>query len=278
MLKLKRDENGNVVVVDGKPVYIHEDGKEAPFDASAAMDTIHNLNGENAERRKANEALVKALNSYSLGEEDGKPVFMDPEVAKKALETVKNLDDKKLVDAGQMETLKMEMNKAFTQKEEDLKKSFKLKEEAYVGEVKKKSDTIFELMVKSQFSNSPTIQDKTILPADIASNYFGKHFVVEGDGPDAKVIGYINGEKIFSRERPGEPAHFEEALSVIIDTYPMKERILKATAGGAGGGGGQGNQNRGGTGKRDESFYKLPAVERLKAIHSGQGKAGGHQG
>jgi len=268
-MKLKLNENGNVVIIDGKPVYIHPDGKEAPFDAKAAMDTIHNLNNENAERRRANDALTKTINSYVIGEEDGKPVFIDPEKAKNALETIKNFDDKKLIDAGQVETLKMEMNKAFISKEEDLKKGFRLKEEGLTSTIKKKDDTIFELMVRSQFASSPTIQDKTILPPDIASKYFGGNFVVEGEGSDAKVVGYFNKEKIFSRERPGEPAGFEEALGVIIDNYPLKDRILKATVGGAGGTGGAGGGGRqGGQGKRNEAFYKLPATERLKIIHS----------
>ena len=39
-MKLKLDENGHVVVSDGKPVYVHEDGKEIPFDAPAAMQKI----------------------------------------------------------------------------------------------------------------------------------------------------------------------------------------------------------------------------------------------
>jgi hypothetical protein len=39
-MKLKLDANGNVVVENGMPVYIHDDGKEIPFDAVAAMTKI----------------------------------------------------------------------------------------------------------------------------------------------------------------------------------------------------------------------------------------------
>ena len=35
-MKLKLDENGHVVVENGMPVYVHEDGKEIPFDATKA--------------------------------------------------------------------------------------------------------------------------------------------------------------------------------------------------------------------------------------------------
>ena len=36
-MKLKLDDNSHVVVFDGKPVYVHDDGKEILFDAPAAM-------------------------------------------------------------------------------------------------------------------------------------------------------------------------------------------------------------------------------------------------
>ena len=34
-MKLKLDVNGNVVVENGMPVYVHDDGKEIPFDVKA---------------------------------------------------------------------------------------------------------------------------------------------------------------------------------------------------------------------------------------------------
>ena len=45
-MKLKLDENNNVVVKDGMPVYVHEDGKEIPFDANKATVKIAELNSE----------------------------------------------------------------------------------------------------------------------------------------------------------------------------------------------------------------------------------------
>ena len=36
-MKLKLDAQGHVVVVEGKPVYVHADGKEAPFDVRASL-------------------------------------------------------------------------------------------------------------------------------------------------------------------------------------------------------------------------------------------------
>lgn len=45
-MKLKVDEDRHVVVEDGKPVYVHDDGKEIPCDAPAAMAKIEELNTE----------------------------------------------------------------------------------------------------------------------------------------------------------------------------------------------------------------------------------------
>lgn len=46
-----------------------------------------------------------------------------------------------------------------------------------------------------------------------------------------------SGNKIFSRARPGELADFDEALEVLVDQYPHKEQILKASGANGGGAG-----------------------------------------
>ena len=51
-MKLKLDDKGNVALQDGKPVYVHEDGKEIPFDAPAAMAKISALNAESDEKKR----------------------------------------------------------------------------------------------------------------------------------------------------------------------------------------------------------------------------------
>ena len=63
-MKLKLDEQGNAVLQDGKPVYVHDDGKEIPFDAPAAMQKISGLNTEAKQHREAKgtaEAKLKAF-------------------------------------------------------------------------------------------------------------------------------------------------------------------------------------------------------------------------
>lgn len=237
-MQLKLDENGNVVVEDGKPVYVHDDGREVAFDAPGTVATISRLNGEaksHRERAEAAEADLKAFEGID-----------DPEAARKAVDAIKNIDAKKLVDAGEVETIKAEAVKAY---EEKLAQTSK----AHAEEVKKlqaERDAIREQYhgeaIGTRFSASKFIADKTILPGPAALKIFGEHFKVE----DGRPVAYDGaGNKIYSRSQPGEVAEFEEAIETLIGAYPYKDQILKGTGGGTGarpsnGGGGQKTMTR----------------------------------
>ena len=78
-LKLKLDEEGHVVVVDGKPVYVDQDGQnEVSLDASELQQKVKALNHESAERRKRIDAL-----EAQFDEEVKKWEGLNPEEAKK---------------------------------------------------------------------------------------------------------------------------------------------------------------------------------------------------
>lgn len=268
-MNLKLDDNGNVVVVDGKPVYVHDDEQEIPFDAESAVKKISNLSEEKTRHYNNFKEVSEKLSLF--GDMDPDQINskikefedLDPEDARKALETVANLKDGDLVKAGQVETLKAEMHKAYVEKEDEINKSWEKKMVQLSTMLGSKDSTIYELMVNSRFASSPTIADKTTLPSDIAANYFSKNFKVEGEGADARVVGYLNDEKIFSKEQPGEIAAFEEALGVVIDAYPMKDRIMRATGGGSGAGGNTGTNKS----ERRNQLASLSPTERLKQIH-----------
>ncbi|MNJ71514.1 hypothetical protein D3C77_680660 [compost metagenome] len=70
---------------------------------------------------------------------------------------------------------------------------------------------------------------------------FGNSLKVE----EGKVVGYDgNGQKLFSRARPGELASADEAIELLVDAYPHKAHILKSS--GANGGGAHQGNNPGG--------------------------------
>lgn len=224
-MKLKLDENGNAVLQDGKPVYIHDDGKEVAFDAVATVNTISRLNAEAKSHRERAEAAEKTVKAF-----EG---IADPAEARKALEVVKNLDAKKLVDAGEIEKVKAEIGKAYQEKLDAAEKRAMDIENRF-----------YESEIGGAFARSSLItgeKAKLILPPEVARATFGKHFKIE----DGKIVGYdANGQKIYSRERPGELASFDEALDHIVESSPFRDSIVKASGaagGGANPGGGKPN-------------------------------------
>lgn len=212
-MKLKLDEKGNAVLQDGKPVYVHDDGKEVAFDAPATVATISRLNGEakaNRERAEAAEGALKPFKDAGIA---------DPAAAAKALATVKNLDDKKLVDAGEVDKIKAEAIKAV--------------EEKY-GPIVKKAETLEgqlnSHLIGGAFNRSKFIAEKFAAPGpagiELAQALFGSRLKVE----DGKVVGYdAQGSKLYSRSRPGELADPDEAIELLVDQYPHKAHILKGT-------------------------------------------------
>lgn len=225
MAKLKLDDKGNVVVQDGKPVYVLEDGKEVAYDAPAMHSKIIALNAESKTHREAREAAEGKLKPF-----EG---ITDPAAALKAIETVKNLDDKKLVDAGEVEKIKAAAVRASEEKIAALSKS-------HAEEIGKRDKMFSELQstfhgekIAGAFKGSKFVSEKLAIPADFAQSHFGNRFKIE----DGKIVAYdASGNKVFSRSKPGDTADFEEAIEQLVDQYPQKEAILKGSGHSGGGG------------------------------------------
>lgn len=225
-MKLKLTPEGHAVVQDGRPVYVQDDGKEVAFDAPGTVATISRLNGEAKTHRERAEAAESKLKPF-----EG---IADPAAAIKALNVVKNLNDKQLVDAGEVERVKTEAIKAV--------------EEKYAPVVKERESLqqqLHQQLIGGGFARSKLVTDekhpkRLAIPPDVAEAFFGKHFAVK----EGKIVATdANGSQIFSRSRPGEAADFDEALEFLVDAYPRKDHILKGSgaSGGGAGGGGQGN-------------------------------------
>ncbi len=234
------------VDTQGLPVYVHDDGKEVGFDAGSAMQKISTLNAEAKTHREAKEKAESTLKAFEGIE--------DPAAAKKALETLKNFDDKKLVDAGEVEKIKLEAIKAVEAKYAPI-----------VQERDACQSQLHNELIGGGFARSKFIQDNIAVPVDMVQAQFGKSFKIE----EGKVVAYgTDGQKIYSRSRPGEVADFDEALESLVGGYPHKDSILK---GGQGSGGGfQGNGGQGGakTMSRDQ-FTNLKPIEQSSFMREG---------
>lgn len=242
-MKLKLDDKGNVVVQDGKPVYVKDDGTEVAFDVVGTTNTITRLNAEAKGHRERAEAAEGKLKGFEGIE--------DPAAAIKALTTVANLDAKKLIDAGEAEKVKAEITKAF---------------EKQLADAKTAHDTLqaqlYQEKVGGSFARSKFIADKMAIPADLVEARFGKHFVVDS----GRIVATdSNGQKLYSAANPGELAGFDEALEMLVSQYPQKDHILKGS--GASGGGSQGGGNGGG-GQQQKGSFGGNRDERVAAIAS----------
>lgn len=237
-MKLKLDENGHVVVQDGKPVYVHEDGAEIAHDAVQAVSKIKALNGESKahrERAEKAEELAKGI--------DG----LDIAAARKALDTVKNLDDKKLVDAGDVERLKSEWSKA---RDDDNAKSA-----AQLSELQKQ---LSDEVIGGNFARTKVLAD-TNMDATMARALFGQHFSIK----DGKMVATdVHGNQIMSRTNIGEPAGFDEAAKVLMEQHPSRENFMKPTGGNGGGAQGGGSSS----GSAQTGNFGGTREERMAAI------------
>ncbi|WP_148716483.1 DUF6651 domain-containing protein [Chitinolyticbacter meiyuanensis] len=229
-MPFKFDADGHIVVqeVNGQklPVFTSPDGKDAPFDADSTVATIGRLNGEAKGHRERAEAAEAKLKSY-----DG---IADPAAALKALSTLKNLDEKNLIAAGDRDKAVSEAVKSVEEKYAPI-----------VQEVETLKGQLNSHLIGGAFAQSKFIAEKFAAegPAgvEIARALFGNSLKVE----DGKVVGYdAQGNKLYSRTRHGELATAEEAIELLVDAYPHKNHILKSS-GANGGGAGHGNGKAG---------------------------------
>jgi len=247
-MKLKLDAAGAAVLqeVNGvkMPVYVSDDGKESPFDAAATVASI-NSRAEQAKRVESEIRELKLKVAQFAGIED-------PAAALKALELAKTMEHKKLVDAGEVDKVRNEINSAWDVKFKALQKT---NEEL--------NETIFSEKIGGAFTRSKAIAEKFAVPADMVQARFGQHFGVD----DGKLYATDSaGNKLYSPSKPGVLADFDEAIMLLVDQYPYKDTILKGT--GASGGGSQQGGGGGAGGKRTitrAQFDALGVVEKATA-------------
>lgn len=249
-MKLKTVEvNGKSyaeVDANGLPVFIHADGKEIGFDAAQAIGKISELNGEAKTHREAKESALANLAKFSG--------ISDPAKAIEAIEMMTKIDQKKLIDAGAVDQVKAEITASFQTKLDEAGNRSK----ALEGQ-------LYDAMIGGNFAGSKFITEKIAIPSDMLQARFGQSFKVE----DGKVVAYDpTGNKIYSRSKPGELAAFDEALEFLVEQYPQKDHILKAS--GNSGGGSQQSQHQAGqkTMKR-AAFDSLDITAKGAALKDG---------
>ena len=261
-MKLLLDANNVPVLRNGAPVYQRENGQEIEFDGAKAFEKIGALTGENAATRKRADELDAKLKTFEGIE--------DPEFARKAIETVKNLDDGKLILANKVEEMKLAAQKAAQEQVAAASKAHAQELALTKAALEKKEAELNSHIIGGSFSRSKLIVDpshpmRLNIQPDMAQSFFGRYFKVE----NGQAIGYDNsGNKIFSTSRPGEVADFDEALEVLVRAYSGKDSILRGS-GASGSGATVGNSST--AGKRTMSraaWQALPPTEQAAAVRT----------
>lgn len=238
----------------GLPIYIHDDSKEFGFDAPGANARITALNAESAERRTKLADAETKLKAFEGIE--------DADAARKALETLANIDAGKLLEAGKVEEIKKAAREAAEQQVADAAKKSQARITELEGQVTNLNGTLDGEVIGGSFSRSKFLAEKSAIPTDFVKARFDNSFKRE----EGRIVGYYpSGEKIFSRTRAGELAEFDEALELLIDTHPDKALILKGD-GQSGGGADQGDKRPpGGGGKGNMGGTKQERVEAIRS-------------
>lgn len=249
-MKLKLDDKGAVIVQDGKPVYVDDAGKDIAFDAPATVATIARLNTEAKTHREAKEAAEGKLKLF-----EG---IDDPAKALKALETIKNFDDKKLIDAGEVEKVKKEAKEAFDEQLKAQEKKYK----PIVEKLGSVENELYQERLGAAFNRSKYIADKLAIPVDFAQAKFGTNFSIEDGKIRAKGA---DGNLLYSKANPGNPAEFDEALELLVDAYPHRDSILKGTGASGGGAGGSGSNVGGKKQVTRAQFDAMAPADQAKA-------------
>lgn len=243
-------------VLDGKPVFIADDGKEVAIDVPHTTTTITRLNSEAKGHRERAETAETKLKAFEGIE--------DVAAAIKALETVKNLDEGKLLTAGKVEEIKAAAKRAA---EEQVAAANKANAEK-LSEAERRSQTLsaqLDNQIIGGFFKEPAVIEPFAIPSDMIEARFRQNCKIE----DGKLVVYDNtGNKVFSRSKPGEVAEPKEALGILIEQYPYKDQILKgANHSGSGARPGAGGGNGAKKTITREAFSKLdPVAQRAAAI------------
>lgn len=233
----KLDADGKIEMRDGNPIYVDSAGQELTL----GTDTISRLNGEAKTQRERAEAAEGKLTKWKDLEAAG----VDPAKALEALNTVKDIKDGDLIKAGEVQKIRDEIGKNYETKINELTTKN--------GELTGQIDS---MTLGGAFTGSKWISDNIAIPVDLLQAQFGKQFKRE----NGNLVAYdANGNKIYSKQRGGELASFDEAMSIIVEGYAHKDSILKGGnntgTGSNGNGGANGNQQRI---VRRADFDKLP--------------------
>ena len=240
---------------NGLPIMVDDKGVETGIDAIHLLGKVPALQEEAKNHRLKTKEVQDEFDVFK----ERFAGIEDPVKAREALTRIQDVEGQNLIDANDAETLRKQLQAAHDEELVGIKKNYDTKITELNDFIAVQQGDIFDALVLQKFNSSAWFSGetpKTHLFPEVAKDHFGRHFKVEKN-PNGKssVVGYNiggenDGQKIFSIERPGELAGFDESIGIIISKHPQRGVIMKASFGG--GASGSGN------------FGGLPKLEKMK--------------
>ena len=268
-MEYKKIEQEGVVVgiatsENGLPIMVDDKGVETGIDAIHLLGKVPALQEEAKGHRLKTKEVQDEFDAF-------KETFVgiDPAKAREAVTKVQDIEGQNLIDSKDAETLRKQLQAAHDDEVSGIKKTYDVKLGELNNTISEQQGDIFEALVLQQFNNSPWFAGevpKTHLFPEVAKDHFGRHFKVEKNSEGkSSVIGYNiggenDGQKIFSIERPGEIAGFDEAIGIIIGKHPQRSVLMRASFGG----GASGSENTGGLPKLEKMRRELVEAKKSK--------------
>jgi hypothetical protein len=236
----KKDDNDGIVIGEsGNPVFVYPDGNEVDFDADRQVVKIRELT-EKASKRKTSldtaNGSLSLLTEAGIDVEDNESIKTYIKAAKTNADTVKNYDDKDMVAADEVQKIKDEEAKRYTDQIAANDRKYKTAIETKDALLVAKDASIHKSIVRNAFLTSDFVKNKTSYPtAEIAYRDLQGKFIVEEVDGEAVAFGIDrDGDKLHSLKDPTDYAGAHEAIEIIITNHPQKEALLLAEGTGTG--------------------------------------------
>ena len=219
------DKRYALIGENGNPIYEVE-GKDIEYDGESLAANVRELNAERAKEKTELEDSQTQLETMKANLE--KYNGIDLEEAKKALNTVQNLDQTKLIEANEVDKIKASAIEATKESYETQMAELRKRYEPIEAERDTYKAQLEREIISNAFSRSKFIEDKISVPWKMVEAQFSNHVTVKNG--KLKILD-SQGKEIYSRAKPSQPADFDEAMELIVESYPYKNKILKATSG-----------------------------------------------
>lgn len=214
-------EKGAIVLNDGNPIWLEDDGTEKTVNYSAMADSLRKANREAAERK----AALRELEPLKAAVEGIEDVADFVKTARKNAELVASMSEKDKQDNDRVQALIAAALKPVQDKLTESESARAELTSRYNAE-----------KIGNAFSGSKYAAEK-LQSAALARELFARNFSIENGEIVARSA---KGDPLYNGE--GKPANFDEALAQLVAASPYQAMLVKgSSANGSGatpGGGG----------------------------------------